>query len=65
MDDNENDKPKGILFLLADGTEWAFMRPREEMIPRGVLGLDDESEEEDLLPEVKAHFIKPDSDRLH
>jgi hypothetical protein len=64
MDSSEKDKPKGVLFLLEDGTEWAHMLPAEEMTPRGVLGLDDESEEEDLSPEFKAHFF-PGSDRLH
>ena len=60
--DNDN-KPRGILFLLADGSEWAHMLPCEEMTPRGVLGLDDESEE-DLSPEFEAHFF-PGNDRLH
>ena len=60
MDDNDN-KPRGILsFVLADtGEAWAEMR---------CLGwdvVDAQDEAEDLSPEFTAHFIVPDSDRLH
>ena len=59
MGDGDN-KPRGILsFVLADGTPWAEMR---------CLGwdvVDAQDEAEDLSPEFTAHFIVPDSDRLH
>jgi hypothetical protein len=58
MDGDDNGPPKGILFLLGDGTEWA------EMKPRGVLGLDEPEPDEDLSPEFVAHFI-PGNNRLH
>ena len=57
MDDDDNKPPRGILFLLEDGSEWAHMLPREEMKPRPV--------DEDPPFEMIANIIIPPNPRLH
>jgi hypothetical protein len=56
MDDDDNKPPRGILFVLEDGTSWA------EMTEMKVLGLDDEPE---VLSDAFANVIIPATDTLH